>query len=64
MKIKIEKRTSTKTNKDYICAVAYTQASPSGVIISFDTNTILRLSGLPITALDNMKSSECYEINN
>lgn len=63
MQIKIEKRTSTKTNKTYICAVAYTHASPNGVIVSFDTNTILRLSGLPITALDNMKSGECYEIN-
>lgn len=63
MKIKIEKRTSNKTNKDYICAVAYTQASPKGVIVSFDTNTILRLSGLSLTALDNMLSGDCYEIN-
>ena len=62
MKIKIEKRTSEKTHKNYICAVAYTQASPNGVVISLETNTMLRLSGLPITALDNMQVGECYEI--
>lgn len=54
MKITIEKRTSKKTNKPYICIVAYNKDNPNGVILSLDKATAMRLGNLTFKDLDSL----------
>lgn len=60
MKLYITKKTSQKTNKTYKALVAVTKAGET--IVSFDTMTMLRVSGLPLTVIENLKEGEKIDI--
>lgn len=61
MKLYIENRTSKKTNKSYLALVAETECGET--IVSFDTMVLLKVSGMPLTALYALKSGEKVEIH-
>lgn len=60
MKLYITAKTSSKTGKLYKALIAETRTGEW--IVSFETMTMLRVSGLPLTVIENLKEGEKLDI--